>query len=497
MRVPALPARISQEKERRHVNDLRTAVAGTVLLGALLLAGCGDEKKLTSSSPEALRAYREGMTAWEKFYYPEAKNAFETATALEPGFAMAWCRLAMVNAAAKNMRAADSAMQHAIAHAAGASRRERLFISMWFKRLKYDNAGAVAAVDSLLRFYPDEKEGYLFRGNMAEELDKDYDTAVRYYQKAVEADSSYAQAVMSLGYAYSNLGDQQRAVDQMQRYIQLSPDAADPRASYADLLMRAGRYDEALQQYGKSLELKPDYWYSIRQIGYIYATLGRLHAADEQFHRSLALLPPSPELEASHFEADGSLNLKRARWSDAAAQFRKALAIDSVNGSAAYGLVNALAKLGQFEEARENIETIRKEIEKRNLSRSTAMLGLFLMRARLLTQEQRLDEALASCDSALEYSTPLTRPSVYRQMAEIDLGLGSFENALDACEEALSVNPNAPEILLTLTRVYHRKGDVQMTVEIGSRLLALWSDADPDFEDRNEVLRILGKKPAV
>lgn len=479
------------------MNRLCNAIAGTILLGALFLAGCGDEKKLTSSSPEALRAYHEGVTAWEKFYYPEAKAAFTRATALEPGFAMAWCRLAMVNHAAQNMRAADSAMQQAIAHAGAVSRRERLYISMWSRRLKYDNSGAMAAVDSLLRFYPDEKEGYLFRGNMAEELDKDYDTAVRYYQRAVDADSNYAQAVMSLGYAYSNLGDQQRAVEQMQRYIQLSPDAADPRASYADLLVRAGRYDEALQQYGKSLELKPDYWYSIRQIGYIYAMLGRLHAAEEQFHRSLALLPPSPELEASHLVADASLDLKRARWSDAAAQFRKALAIDSVNGTAAYGLVNALAKLGEFEAAHEYIEAARKEIEKRNLSHSSAMLGLFLMRARLLTQEKRLDEALVNCDSALEYSTPLTRPAVYRQMAEIDLGSGSFENALDACEEALSVNPNSPEILLTLTRVYHRKGDVQMTVEIGSRLLALWSDADPDFEDRNEVLRILGKKPAV
>jgi tetratricopeptide (TPR) repeat protein len=468
-----------------------------MFLGALLCAGCGDEKKLTSSSPEALRAYQGGMAAWEQFYYPEAKKAFENAAALEPGFAMAWCRLAMVDAAAQNMRAADSAMQKALALAPGVTRRERLFISMWSRRFKYDNAGALAAVDSLLKFYPDEKEGYLFRGNLAEELDKDYDTAVRYYQKAVDADSSYAQAVMSLGYAYSNLGEQQKAVEQMQRYIQIAPDAADPRASYADLLVRAGRYDEALQQYEKSLELKPDYWYAIRQIGNIYATLGRLRAAEDQYHRSLALLPPSPELDAQHLVADGFLNLRRAQWNAAGEQFRKALAIDSVNGDAAYGLVLALAKLDQFEAARNYIAASRKELEKRNLTRSPAMRGFFLMQARLLTQERRLDDGLVMCDSALQYSTPLTRPSVYRQIAELQLARGSFENALDACEEALSVNPNSPELLLTLTRVYHRKGDARMTVEIGSRLLALWSEADPDFEDRNEVLRILGKKPAV
>ncbi|MEW6511778.1 MAG: tetratricopeptide repeat protein [Bacteroidota bacterium] len=469
------------------------------LIGCALLlgGGCGGEKRLSSDSPEALNAYREGLVAWERFYYPEAKRAFERATVLDSSFAMAWCRLAMVNAAARNLPAARSAMQQALRHSAGISRRERLFISMWHKRLSYDNAGAAAAVDSLLKLYPDEKEGYLFRGNLAEELDKDYDTAVRYYQKAVDADTSYAQAVMSLGYAYSNLGDQQRAVEQMQRYIQLAPADADPRASYADLLVRAGRYDDALEQYRKSLELKPDYWYSIREIGRVYAILGRLRAAEEQYHRSLELLPESPQLEASHLVADGMLNVKRGKLEVAAEQFRKALAIDSVNGDAAYGLLSALTKTGQFGAAAQVADRIKEELQRRNLTHSPSMLGYHLMRARLLTAQGSLEEAKAACDSALQYSVPLTRAAVYRQMAEIFLARGDFEDALDACEEALTLNQNAPDVLLTLTRIYHRKGDAQMTVEIGSRLLALWSEADPDFVDRNEVLRILGKKPAV
>ena len=122
------------------------------------------------------------------------------------------------------------------------------------------------------------------------------------------------------------------------------------------------------------------------------------------------------------------------------------------------------------------------------------MLGYHLVRARLFREEGDLQAALAACDSALEYSVPLTRAEVYRQIAEAQLGSGAFEDALDACEESLSVNPNSTEVLFTLTRVYHAKGDARMTVEIGSRLLALWGGADPDFRDRNELLRILGKK---
>ena len=34
-----------------------------------------------------------------------------------------------------------------------------------------------------------------------------------------------------------------------------------------------------------------------------------------------------------------------------------------------------------------------------------------------------------------------------------------------------------------------------MTGEIGARLEQLWANADPDFEDRNELMRLLGKTP--
>ena len=73
--------------------------APAVFLTFLLLSGCGGEKKLTSGSSEAVRSYREGVSLWEKFYYPEAKKSFENAIRDDSAFAMAWCRLAMVDAA--------------------------------------------------------------------------------------------------------------------------------------------------------------------------------------------------------------------------------------------------------------------------------------------------------------------------------------------------------------------------------------------------------------
>lgn len=486
---------------RRRLPGLTTGIRTLVLdastplliLALLALAGCGREKKLTSASADAVRAYREGVAQWEKFYYPEAKRSFEDALRHDSTFALAWCRLAMVDAASGSAGNAAGAMKEAVRLSGGATQREQLFIAMWHGRLEFDNDRAASAADSLIMLYPDEKEAYLFRGALYEELDKNYDAALGCYEKAVGADSGYAQAVMSLGYAYSTLGNQQKAVELMQRYIRLAPDAADPRASYADLLVRAGRYDEALEQYRKALERKPDYWYAVREIGTVYSILGRLKEAEEQFHRSLSLLPPGPEIEAAHLVADASLDYKRAKYREASAQFRRALGIDSVNYAASEGLVRTLGKLKDFGGAGEVLRGISRVLARRHLTNSTAMLSYHLTYAGLLTDEGDYAAALGACDSAAGYSLPLTRAAVERQRAQTHFVAGALEDALDDCGRALEVNPNSPVVLLTLVRIYHRSGDTRMTGEIGVRLQSLWGNADPDFDDRNELLRLLGK----
>jgi tetratricopeptide (TPR) repeat protein len=69
-----------------------------------------------------------------------------------------------------------------------------------------------------------------------------------------------------------------------------------------------------------------------------------------------------------------------------------------------------------------------------------------------------------------------------------------FEDALDACEEALRVNPNNPDALLTLVKVYAAQGDRGMARAIGARLLDFWKDADAEFESLREVRTLLNLK---
>ncbi|MFN0157121.1 MAG: tetratricopeptide repeat protein [Bacteroidota bacterium] len=457
--------------------------------------GCTEETGLTTQSLEARAAYNEGMKHWENFYYTEAKSSFESTVTHDSSFAMAWARLAMVNFSTQNDRFAKAEIERAMRLSVSATRKEQLFIRMWERRIEFAMDEAAVIADSLIALYPKEPEPYVFRGGLFEQ-NKNLDAAIKSYQKAVEVDTGYAPAVMQLGYAYSTANEQEKAIATMERYIRLVPGAADPRASYADLLLRVGRYDEALEQYRQSLELKPDYWYSLQQIGTIYSIQGKLDAAVLQFEAGFNVLPQSEQLAASRKAVSAGLEMQRMRYQEAVTLYDEALALDSANFTARFGLVNALGKLHKFNQARGVVEEIREELTRKNLDETGSMQGFHTMKARLFLEEGLLEEAKAECEKALQFSSPLSRPSVIRWLAEIHVHEKQYEAALDACEIALSVNPNSPLALLTLTRVYAALGDERMTREISNRLLALWKHADNDFVELISLKKILGSRGA-
>lgn len=474
----------------------KTSLTLVLLIPVLvLLAGCSDDVKITTSSPEALKWYQEGLSLYEKFYYREAADAITKAIQADSGFALAWARRAIISFHSHDEASANKAITTALQLSSGASRSEQMLIRMWQHRINYEHNQAASTADSIIDRYPRLREAYLVRGQIFE-LNKNSESAIKMYQRAVDLDSTYAPAVMSLGYAFSGLGDVDKASTYMERYIRLLPKEADPRASYGDVLMRAGRYDEALEQYRKSLEAKPDYWYSLQRIGDIYVVQGRLRAAEEFYHRGLDLLPASNQIAVSRHSTDGRLSALRGDYEGALVQYREALSIDQRAGDPAWGMLYALTKLKRFSSADTLIADIHSEMSRRNLLGSSAMASFYLIQSFTMKERGEYSVALAACDSALQYALPLSRGSIYNQIADIRLRQKEFELALDACEEALSVNPNSPEILLTLLKVYSAKKDVRMTVEIGSRLLAIWVDADEDYVPLKEAQQIMGHSAA-
>ena len=458
---------------------------------ALLVAGCRDEVRWTTTDPSAISWYQKGVLAWQRFLYTEGFAAIDSALARDPSFAVAWGRRALLLYSTGDQTAAKTAIARAGVYAATATQRERDMIRLWSCRINDLRPQEATLADSLIARYPEDPELYLIRGQVYES-DRKYDAAMRMYTQSVEHDTGFALGVMSLGYAYSTLGEQEKAVEYMQRYIRMAPDQPDPRASYADILVRAGRYDEALEQYRAALSIKADYWYAVREIGTVYFIKGRLRDAEHQFEEAVQMLPPGSPTETGLLRLRGVLDIQRGRYGDAVARLRAALLVDSSFVNQAYQLAYALSKLGRFAEAHEVIDSTHTEILRRGLEGTQVMEVFHLIRARVYTEEGRLDSAEAACTEAMDLANPLTRGRVYVHLARVRLARKDWDGAMDAIESALAVNPENPDALLTLTMVYARTGDTAMAREIGQRLLSIWRDADTDFRPLLELKHTLG-----
>lgn len=133
---------------------------------------------VTSTAPQSVRDFQRGMRAFYLGHHGEAIRAFEAATRRDPSCAMAYWGLSRVYQAAGQETEAQAASGKAVAQSANADDREQRLITAWAKLMKGvgqpaaepSKATAAARSDATdeLTIYPDDVDGWLLRGYLAE-----------------------------------------------------------------------------------------------------------------------------------------------------------------------------------------------------------------------------------------------------------------------------------------------------------------------------------------
>ena len=158
--------------------------------------------------------------------------------------------------------------------------------------------------------------------------------------------------------------------------------------NFGNLLMQAGRTDEAISKYRKALELNPRHAKSHTNLGLLLAEIGQIDEAIAHYQKSLQY---GPNVE-THSNL-GTLLAKQGRTDEAAAHFLKALEMNPAYGDAHYNFGYMLAGLGRTDEA---IYHYQKAVEI-NPADGWAHFNLGL----LLAETGWTDEAIAHCRMAL------------------------------------------------------------------------------------------------
>jgi len=126
------------------------------------------------------------------------------------------------------------------------------------------------------------------------ERNKDYSNAIRIWSDNVEKTPSNPRARNNLAFALFQEDRAQEAINEVGKAIELKPNFVDAYSSLGDYLAKTNQLEAAIHAYTKVIELNPNYANIHSQLGAVLALNKQLDSAVAELKIGLTLNPASP-----------------------------------------------------------------------------------------------------------------------------------------------------------------------------------------------------------
>jgi tetratricopeptide (TPR) repeat protein len=137
----------------------------------------------------------------------------------------------------------------------------------------------------------------------------------------VDKSPDSAIAHNNLGDAYASRGRWDRAIAEYQRALQLKPDYAEANYNLGFIFASRGDWDRAIAEYQQALRLKPDYAEAYNELGFVFASQGDWDRAIAEYQQALRL---NPDYAEAHYNL-GFVFSSQGQWDRAMAEYQAAL----------------------------------------------------------------------------------------------------------------------------------------------------------------------------
>lgn len=248
----------------------------------------------------------------------------------------------------------------------------------------------------------------------------------------------------------------------------------------AVIALAEGRMDDGRALLGRVFHLDPDHVPALATLGDALAVKGEHDGAVAVFQRAVALRP----LDADLYGKLGVALSELSRFAEAEAAYRRALALDPDLIQARFNLATALAGQARPTEA----EQIYRAVIERDPHHGGAWINL----GNLLADQNRPTEAAAAYRKALEdwapedesrnrdWRAPVRGRDAATALANLAgclCELGQLDEAMEACDRALSLDANHAPSLTNLGMILDAQGKFEEAVNAHKRAVA----ADPAY----------------
>jgi serine/threonine protein kinase/tetratricopeptide (TPR) repeat protein len=283
------------------IAQLAKTVSGSVNLPADLIKQLQARPfKPSSTSVEALKFYNRGLERVRKGNNLGAVQEFQAAIQKDPNFALASTKLSQVYKNLGRDRDAEEAASQAMEHTENIPVSEKYYVMAAYAAMTNNTPKAIESYNNWIQTFPFDPEGYYNLGTVYDNLGK-YDEASKNYEKAVELDPKYVDALYVLGRVKIRQGKPQDSIkylnDGLALNVQLG--SQEGRAKMLNLLgvayRRMNQYDDALRYLKDSLEIaqrlgdQGGMANSLNNLGQVYQLKGDAQEALKHFQRSFKI----------------------------------------------------------------------------------------------------------------------------------------------------------------------------------------------------------------
>ena len=501
--------------------------------------------EVTTTSMEAYDYFLKGEEAWRKAYDEEAREFYEKAVSIDPKFAMAYLKLAETHYWLGNFTEINDAIKKAMELSDNSTEKERLHIEIYYS--KYIEKDPEKYLKLMLQFsekYPKEKWIHYELGTYYY-IKRDHAKALEECNKALEIDPNYGYALNQIAYTYLGMENYEKAIEYFKKNAAVAPGEAFPLDSMGDAYFRMGRIEEAISKYKEALEIKPDFYSSLKSIPYLYALkedysavmssldryidiaqsqgekqiayfckgfyyawLGNLKKCLENLQRSEDLEKEvNPEFAVAHHDGlrayiyldMGKLELSRHyidSWYDVVI---KSYPLTKFEYSFVLGLIEV--KEGKIDSAKQRLADLGSLPPDINPNLKENFIYYYnFFQAEVFLAEVMPEKCIAvlektsppkppmldRAEQMIFLNTPFLKdalPRAYRQKGDLDKAISAYEDLITLSPEKKGRFLVHPLYHYRLAQLYEEKGWKGKAIEHYEKFLDLWKDADPEIAE--------------
>lgn len=309
------------------------------------------------------------------------------------------------------------------------------------------------------------------------------ENAIEDFGRAILLDQNYAPAYAARGLAYNaGFQRQNRGKDWMEkartdceRALAITPQLAEGHTCLGNVFFSTGKYDDAVQQFQRSLDLDHNNDETLRSLADTYQRQGKIPAAEDAYRKAISLRPNYWGVYISF----GTFYYNQARYSEAEEVFKRAIQVAPQNYSGYSNLGAIYLLLGRYPEA---VDALKQSVALRPASDAYGNLGAVYFYMRRYSESAEAVQQALKIDANDFLNWGNLGDALFQIPERRSEARSAYQKAIEVAEARLEVNPQEASTLAFSADYYAMLEEKsQAEARLARALQSAPSDADVLF----------------